>query len=219
MANQRPIRRGRIPFRRGRRWTSSLQRRWLDGYSTRAVGTDQCTQQVLDVFCDPSPPARVVLYGDTDWDWADASEVRIDRILGSISWDSMAGVETNNFAAPNHGDLRLGLLALEEWDGTTATAPVIDLFDAEALEEYQWMWLYHSQGHVQRFPLPTTPMSMVVTQYDNIDVDVRTRRKLGKKDGVVLYAQYKYHSSSANEAGTLTLIPRVTYQLRAIIRS
>lgn len=215
MANTRPIRRGRVPFRRGRRWTSSapkLSRRWLDANSSRDQAIP-CTLGGKDLQCDEPDGAPVqLLYGDTDWDWADNSEVRIDRILGTISWDSWLGSSSLTAGDPPPVVVRLGIIATEE-DG--AVPPTLDLFDPEYLEEYQWMWLYSSQGHHSA----TADGGLVRIQYDNIDLDVRTRRTLGKKDSVWLYGQFKYNTSVSLAAGIVGRNPRVSHQLRVILRS
>jgi len=214
MANQRPIRRPPTPrWKRGRRRPV----RWLDANSTRAEA-GLCNQVVWDLFCEPSAPIAILLDGDADWDWADRSNVRIDRILGTISWDANAARITTGVSTgiPAYLDVRLGILAVE--DGLPET---IDLFDPENLEEYEWMWLYHSMGRTQRGYQPVGEEVLHwMDQSDNIPIDIRTRRSLGKKDKVVLYGQYKRHSfTDSDGAGTVTGLPRVTSQLRSILRS
>lgn len=211
MANNRPIRRGRIPFRRGGRWMgkSKLSTRWIDGNSSRAV-TGQCPMDGKDLFCDPDESPTQLLYGDADWDWADNNEVRIDRILGTISWDYVNQHTGTEAVCPIPVAVRLGILAVEE---TAGSAPTIDLFDPENLEEYEWMWLYHSSGVL------TCGGSTHLRQNDNISVDTRTRRKLGKQDSVWLYGQFKFNSSIDGGCVGLGRTPRVHWMLRTIIRS
>lgn len=213
MANNRPIRRGRIPFRRGRRWTAStLKHRWIDGNSSRT--SLDCAQITKDLLCDPDENPVQLLYGDADWDWADASEVRIDRIVGSICWDSeVAYPGSGTVGEPRAIEVRLGIIATEEDGGV---APVLDLFDPEVLEEHQWMWLYNSMGDRD---VKLDNNGQAFYQWDNIDVDIRTRRKLGKKDSVWLYGQFHHHTNQANAAGTVTRVPILTHMLRCIIRS
>lgn len=215
MANTRPIRRGRIPFRRGRRWmgASKTARRWLDGNSSRD-SAQICALTGKDLDCtEPDGSPVQLLYGDTDWDWADSSEVRIDRILGSISWDSWLASDDVVAGCPIPVVVRLGILATE---GDQAVAPTINLFDPEDLEEQQWMWLYSSQGE---HSVSLSGAILHRTQYDNIDVDIRTRRTLGKKDSIWLYGQFKYNSSIGQCAGVTGRNPRVSHELRCILRS
>lgn len=216
MANTRPIRRGRIPFRRGRRvfGANKLDTRWIDCASSRSTAGAQCSINVKDLTCEEDVDLAPVqlLYGDTDWDWADASEVRIDRMVGTLSWESMQTTEDAIFGCPTPMVVRLGILATEEDEGVH---PNPNLFDPESLEEFQWMWLYSSLGSISQGG------TLNMRQWDNIDVDIRTRRKLGRKDSVWLFGQYKFNSSVGNQGcpGTLILNPRVSHSLRAIIRS
>lgn len=213
MANQRPIRRPPIPrWRRGRRRPV----RWIDAASSRTLSAP-CTTSGFDLLCDPSPPA-VLLYGDADWEWADRSEVRIDRLVGSASWRSASVYPADTgfpVGEPVPWIVRIGVLAVEDTD---TTYPVLDLFDPEVLEEYQWMWLYSSTGnHSYNFTSAAEALSQL-NQWDNIPMDIRTRRSLGKKDSVLLYAQTSL-LSSVSTAGTNYLMPRLSWQLRSIIRS
>lgn len=192
---------------------SKTARRWLDSNSSRD-GAGICTLTGKDLDCiEPDASPVQLLYGDTDWDWADNSEVRIDRILGSISWDSWLSVGDLTAGCPIPVVVRLGILATE---GDASNAPVVNLFDPEDLEEQQWMWLYSSQGDHSVAMYDTI---IHRTQWDNIDVDIRTRRTLGKKDSVWLYGQFKYNTSIGACAGTTGRNPRVTHQLRCILRS
>lgn len=205
MANQRPIRRAPFPrFRRGRRRPV----RWIEGNSTSA-GLTACAQAVVTALCDPSPPRKILLDGDSDWEWADKNNVRIDRLVGQINWYAVA---SNAEADPVPFNLRMGVLAVEDGD-----APTLDLWDRETIEEYEWMWLYSTVGDSQWIQTGISAATLQVRQQETIPVDIRTRRSLGKKDQVLFYAQCKIMSS--NEFEGLALLPNITMMLRAIIRS
>lgn len=213
MANQRPIRTPRTPrWRRGRFTPRKTARRWIDCNSSRASETGLCDLNASFVDCDDTnsyQPLAILLDGDADWDWADSSEVRVDRIIGSLSWYHAftAAASGATIGQPPPITMRWAVLATEENHTTT---PNIDLFDPENLEEYQWMWLSDSIGNLSH-------AGNSLWQYNTESVDISTRRSLGKKDRVLLYAQYKYLLTP--QAGGTGLQPRMWWQLRSILRS
>lgn len=211
MANQRPIRRApssRWRWRRGKR----LPRRWLDGNSSRAVELG-CGQEVFDLQCDPASPIRTLFYGDTDWDWADSSEVLVDGIIGRFHWDALNQIQDDSLGIWHPQTVRLGVLAVEDSD----VPPTIDLFDNEVREEYEWMYLYSAIGKLENLSPGQFPITSLF-QYEDVDVNIRTRRKLGKKDGIYLYAQTRLHSDTV-VTGTTFRLPVLSTDLRAIIKS
>lgn len=212
MANTRPIRRGRIPFRRGRsRLSKALHPvRWLDCNSTQGVLT--CETAIGSSECDPAIAPYELLVGDLDWDWSDASEVRIDRIVGTLTWGFLFQSETNPLNLGTPFTMRFGILATEETDRVYQS---IDLFDPESLEEYEWMWL----GQHSVAPQYAASEGAWKSAHSvDIPLDVRTRRKLGKKDSVVMYSQTRRMSNAA-PPDVITWSSRLSWQLRAIIRS
>lgn len=210
MANQRPIRRAPFPrFRRRRR----RPQRWIEGNSAISATEFPCTVQGSLVQCLPDTPVRVLLDGDADWEWADRSEVVVDRIVGSLTWRLFMDNEPGPTVVPFL--VRYGVLALEE---TEDTYPTIDLFDREAIEEYQWMWIdqfsVSGMNNVQ-YDDPNDPATaFVLTTYDT-KLDIATRRKLGKKDRVVLYAQFHYMGGNETNVHSIQVVPL----LRTIIQS
>lgn len=213
MANTRPIRRGRIPFRRGKRWLSKALHpvRWLDCNSSQGNPLLQCEQTTHDQLCTPQAPLEL-LVGDLDWDWSDASEVRIDRIVGTLSWSVRFQSDASDLGSGAALMLRFGILATEETDRVYQT---IDLWDPESIEEYEWMWL----GQHTLAP-DWDGLEAIWKSSKSIDIplDVRTRRKLGKKDSVVLYTQVKRMSDTA-PGDVISFNSNVAWMLRAIIRS
>lgn len=211
MANRRPIRTAppaRWRWRRGKR----LPRRWLDGNSSRQTELG-CGQEVFDLGCDPASPLRTLFYGDTDWDWADSSEVLVDGIIGRFHWDALSLTTQAGELIWHPQTIRLGVLAVEDSD----VPPTIDLFDNEVREEFEWMYLYSAIGNISAVWDPNMD-NHVRTQYEDIDVNIRTRRKLGKKDGIYLYGQTRLHSDTVITDTTFRL-PVLSTDLRAIIKS
>lgn len=184
MANQRPIRRGRFPrWRRGRRRPV----RWIDGNSN-ILSIAECAVDSVPIVCTPSDP-RELLVGDLDIDWSDKSEVTISRIVGSITLAGNSGRSATGLL-PYGVLVRLGILVTEDTD---RVYNAIDLGDPESLEEFEWMWLHNQildvrAGHT----LPSTE-TLHETTYANVPVDIRVKRKLGKKDSLLLYGQHALH--------------------------
>lgn len=211
MANQRPIRRPPIPrWKRGRRRPV----RWIEGNSHNSNLATCVFDTVNDMQCEPQTP-RVLLDGDSDFEWADRNEVRVDRIVGTLSWRGDIYEPGLTAGGPPPAVVRFGIIAIEEAEGVF---PFINLFDREALEEFQWMWLYQSMGNVQ-YDAAVAEGQQIVKQYEDVRLDIRTRRSIGKKDAIVLYSQFAYLSDQPLAAGTVGLNPQYVHSLRCIIRS
>lgn len=190
--------------------------RWLDANSTQGVVENPCGMQPLYIACEPLAAGPVeLLVGDLDWDWSDASEVRIDRIVGTMSWVyKSSGSAFTDPALPLA--MRFGILATEDTDRVYQT---IDLFDPESLEEFSWMWLEHRTAlgtENQFFDDTGVPQYIYHSGAIDIPLDIRTRRKLGKKDAIVLYAQTKL---IAPNPANYTVTSNLTWLLRSIVRS
>lgn len=168
---------------------------------------------VSPIPCDPASNPRELLVGDSDWDWADRNEVRVDRIVGTISWRVADAYESFNVGYPQPWVVRFGILATEETD---RLYQAIDLFDRESLEEFQWMYLHQSMGTTETFLVADGIYNI---QYEDLHIDVRTRRALGKKDSVVLYAQAKRHTDSPPGVTITSLQAQYVESLRCIIRA
>lgn len=212
MANQRPIRRAPFPrFRRRKR----RPQRWIEGNSGISATEDPCTVQGSLIECVPDTPVRVLLDGDQDWEWADRSEVVVDRIVGTLSFRFFMDASGGSTLPPFM--IRFGILALEE---TEDTYPTIDLYDRESLEEYQWMWIDQftitpGKDAALQFDDPAVPTTVYILGSKDEKIDVATRRKLGKKDRVVLYSQFHFMGGSESATRSMQVIPL----LRCIIQS
>lgn len=211
MANQRPIRRGKFPrFRRGRR----RPQRWIEGNSAISATEQPCTVQGSLFGCEPGTPIRVLLAGDSDWEWADSNEVLVDRVVGTLTFRFFVQQEAASTTSVPFM-IRYGVLALEE---TEDTYPTIDLYDREALEEFQWMWIDQfsvSGREWQQYDDPEDPSTGFMLGTIDQKVDIATRRKLGKKDRVVLYAQFHFMGGNETNVRSFQVVPL----LRTIIQS
>lgn len=210
MANQRPIRRGRFPrFRRGRRRPT----RWIDANSTQINAP--CTTEVVELSCDPAGGPRELLVGDLDIDWSDKSEVTIQRIVGSIL---LSGI--SNRTTPTAGGLilpyavmvRMGILVVEDTD---RVYNAIDLGDPESLEEYEWMWLHNTLLEASPIYVSSDELVTSITRAV-VPVDIGVKRKLGKKDSLVLYAQHALHAATPTSFLFQTFLSE---QLRTVLSS
>lgn len=172
----------------------------------------ECEIEPFIVNCEPWTPAEL-LVGEIDLDWVDRQEVRIDRLVGTISFSEQAAA---NGQEPAPTIVRFGILETEDTDRLYQT---IDLFDNESLEQFEWMWLHQfSFNHNSYLFNATNPGTYIRSSSADIPLDVRTRRKLGHKDSIVLYTQ-KRRVSAAPLGATDTSICRYVHQLRAIART
>lgn len=214
--NNRPIQRKPVAYaKRKGRWRALNKAlhptRWLDANSTQGV-VETCGTQPIYLSCNPLASPVELLVGDQDWDWSDSSEVRIDRLVGTMSWTySYANDASTDPILPLI--LRFGILATEDTDRVYQT---IDLFDPESLEEFQWMWLEQRTAFDQPYIRGDSPPFSIYNGAVDIPLDIRTRRKLGKKDSVVLYAQTKLVAPAPTG---YTVSSGLTWLLRSIIRS
>lgn len=214
--NNRPIQRKPVAYaKRKGRWRALNKAlhpiRWLDANSTQGI-VETCGVQPIFLACEPMAVPVELLVGDQDWDWSDTSEVRIDRLVGTMSWNyAYSNNATNQPTLPLI--MRFGILATEDTD---RVYQAIDLFDPESLEEFQWMWLDQRTAWDQPIVRGTAPEFHQYTGSIDIPLDVRTRRKLGKKDSVVLYAQTKLVAPAPVD---FTVNSSLTWLLRSIIRS
>jgi len=195
MANNRPI--NRNPFRRrpwrGRR--TNRTGRWVDCNSTALVPGEDCRVESTNFVCAVQDPnamvggTKVLLTGDFDMEWADRGEVRVDRVVGDIQVSSRSVASQNEWYLPM---LRIGLLLVEEVQDIAAWVPP-NLFLQEDLEEFEWMWLWQPDLEVQP-PLlnpqgasgQESPQFSGFRNWDSTHLDLRVKRKLGKKDHLVM---------------------------------
>lgn len=191
----RPI--NRRPWRRPP-WRRAAKRpvRWLDANSNRTLEPPWYTAG------GPSPlpnQGKVLLWGDDDLEWMDSNEVLLMRLVGSISYGFTVESRPTDTFWGIYGPpvLRAGILVCEELD-SQGGRPTLDLFDPEVLEEYEWMWL-HQAGEYTAGSQIANGSSVFNAYRTDIPLDLRVRRKLGKKDAVVLYNQWGFPTANAEE--------------------
>lgn len=198
MANQRPIRRPRVPaWKRGKRRPT----RW-NAVTNQADDAVLLNTAVMPTIPDGNPPIAILVDGQIDVEpWADEQEVTLDRIVGNLAFhgnfDYYAPAGSAVFAA-KAPYLKVGIVLLEELSKDPASnVPTRNLFDQEDLEDTEWMWLWSG------FPEVFYPHLYVTANQDgvpgvtgvmrfhlNIPVDIRNRRKIGQNDQLALYAEW-----------------------------
>jgi len=202
MANQRPIRRPPTP-----RWKRGRGRpvRWLQA---SFVATD-CTTEGFDVPCEPVTPAEL-LVGELDMPQLDRNSFRIDRIVGTLSFYGHA-FRDGTAAYPYL--VRFGILAVED---TNRLYQSIDLWDPESVEEYEWMWIEQFTPTAEYVTNDAGLGELAIMKHD-IKLDIRTRRSLGQKDSIVLYAQRRTWTDGIGNVNTTERL-RYVHNLRCIAR-
>lgn len=159
--------------------------RWIDCNSNRLhpVAGPPFVQGQTPTYAGTPTTGKVLLWGDDDLEWMDVNEVRVERLAGSI--DIAVSVDqtvTSNIGQPV---FRAGILLAEELEDQ-GTRPQIDLYDPESYEEFEWMYL--ASGIVSNYAGDFVTGGVAQTRNNvSIPIDTRNRRKLGKKDALVLY--------------------------------
>lgn len=159
--------------------------------------------------CTATTPAELIV-GQLDLPYIDKSEIRFDRMVGTISFRCYV---SEVGAVPNPAVVRFGILAVEDTDRVYQT---IDLWDPESVEEYEWMWIEQfSFPNQTPFTLGSEPpLTYIQHAMHDVKLDIRTRRKLGQKDSIVLYAQHREMGDGLND-NTITAV-RYIHNMRAI---
>lgn len=180
-------------------------RRWID-CNSHLFST--CESTVTNISCAPGDP-RELLVGDLDMDWSDKSEVTLARIIGDIS---LRGTVRNDGPTtyPLPLLVRFGLLVTEDTD---RLYQAIDLGDPESLEEYEWMWLKEQIIPYDLYTFSEASGNSEIAGVVSIPLDTTVKRKLGKKDSLVLYSQMASQGSLNN----LSFSAQYTYQLRCVM--
>lgn len=213
MANNRPIRRGRIPFRRPqrpKRWGASVDAmEFLPEIGQNGGLISTVIPSALTDAEAGSVPVQTFLVGEFDVaPWADEQEVRLDRIVGSIGIAGVVG-DPNPDLPVNPFVVRMGLIVNEELtDDGTADEVRRNLWDYTDLQEAEWMWLHQSVILPARDTNPTVSEALGYVSF-NLPVDIRNRRKIGQKDELALYCSYSYFASSS-------LGPPSTFNVRIV---
>jgi len=190
MANQRPIRRGKIPFKRGGRW-HDRPKRWAastDSLETTSGGLISAViPYVANEDVTGSEPIASLLSGEFDVaTWADEQEIRVDRIVGSIGIGGRVLLDSSA-EAPAPIVVRLGMIVSEDVTADlTADNPRRKLFDQNDLQEAEWMWLHQVVLEPTVYPGDASRVNYTY----NLPIDIRNRRKIGQKDYLFLYSQF-----------------------------
>lgn len=181
MANQRPIRRPRVPaWKRGKRrpirWNAAAA-----GY-TPEVGAGLNIVDVYNVGAIPLvPPSFILVDGQVDVEpWADEQEVTLDKVIGRMTFWAQWGLEGITVHPPY---LKVGIILLEEIT-QGVDLPEYNLFEQETWEDYEWLWLWSGSMELEY-------VAEGGTAYARKDLDVLTknRRKIGQSDQLVVFAQ------------------------------
>lgn len=174
--------------------------RWIEGNS--ASGTDEVPTitsfsftPTLDTSTWPAAGGTELVFGDDDLDWMDANEATIERIVGDISVSAfyLSGSDPDLSPQIHHAFVRMGLLVVQEVEDIAAWVPP-SLWDREAIEEYEWMWMWQGMLRETQQNFPTVPVGTSRHAWflgtDDQHIDLHVRRKLGKKDHLVLLGQF-----------------------------
>lgn len=191
MGTRNPIggpfkRRVRRPFGK-----SSIRRpvRWIEGNSSHAgeplpTVTSFTLSPTIDTSGWPAIGGTELIFGDDDLDWMDANEATLERLVGDVTvTSSQLNASSTDYIATSY--YRLGLLAVQEVEDISTWVPP-SLWDRESIEEYEWMWLY--QGALQYYPNPVDGVQSYARE--TVHIDSHIRRKVGKKDHIVLLGQW-----------------------------
>jgi len=220
MANQRPIRRGRIPFR-GRR--KRREARWIDAFSASSsnvagvipTGVIAVDTSVTLTDQDASVTSvRELIIGD-DYDWSDDNNVLLERLVGSINVRALQGDDEVQNLFAGFPLIRMAVLAVEDAKSTaaaTANLTGISLWANDSLQEYEWMWLWQS-GAWDTETVWASGAGALLNRETGVPVDIRTRRSIGQKDRVVLLASYKYPINRLTDELSVQIQP----MLRAVV--
>lgn len=172
--------------------------RWIEGNSAHGaeplpVVTSFFFTPSIDTSAWPTGGGTELVFGDDDLDWMDANEATVERVVGDLN---VLGFNVQT-SGPDTGYLafipfRMGLLLVEEVEDISTWVPP-SLWDRESLEEYEWMWLWQSMARdVGSSWTNLTPGGDRVTHLvaPDMHLDVHVRRKMGKKDHLVLLGQF-----------------------------
>lgn len=191
--------------------------RWIEGNS--AQGIEPIPQvsafsftPTLDTSAWPTAGGTELINGDSDLEWMDRNEVTVERIVGDITTAGFYVDETTGQFITQYV-YRMGILVVEEVEDIGAWVPP-SLFTRENLEEFEWMWLYQGLLQAAINPIELTTGGSALFFGETVHVDLHVRRKIGKKDHLVLLGQF----------GTFQLIPgdlatEAVHQLRVLFKA
>jgi len=172
--------------------------RWIEGNSSSGAEplptvSSFAFTPTLDTSLWPTAGGTEIVFGDDDLDWMDANEATVERVVGDIDVLGFF-IQTGStvLATPL---VRMGLLSVQEVEDISTWVPP-SLWDREAVEEYEWMWLWQSHLDITNPPTPATNQqspggdNIWFWSCPTVHIDLHVRRKIGKKDHLVLLGQF-----------------------------
>lgn len=201
----RPI--NRRPWRR-KPWAKRRPTRWIELNCTQ--GSADCVMEGIPILCYSEDPdvrqVRDMWYGDDDMEYADDNTVLLERIVGSINVGALALPDAGgNWALP---EIRMGLLVVQEVEDLSTYRPP-SLYIREDIEEYQWLWM-HEFNSTENAWQNDSRLPAGVRYGRHLDIDLHVKRKLSKKDHLVLLTE----RSVPYLAGTV--VASYTYLMRGL---
>lgn len=183
--NRRPWRRKPWGKRsqRPKRWNAVTLSRTGEGASVPDFVTVSLATAAL-------PPVLTLVSGQIDVEpWADEQEVLLDRVVGSITLGATAFWDSGDIISSPSPFVKLGLLVNEEISQEVGSLPMLDMWDQETMEDYEWMWMW--SGYLEHITTRLLTGTQYLTEYNlKIDIDLRNRRKIGQSDELNLYGSF-----------------------------
>lgn len=199
MANRRPIRRGRIPFRRSKRPV-----RWVDANSSQ-LAEDTLFLPAGSIFLPAlggefTQNYRELVLGDVDTSWSDANDVLLERLVGEVSVfaksfqvtpDQGAESAVFSYAGLVFPVVRMGIVLLEDVDDDNTTPPIPPgLWTADDLRDGEWLWLTQVREFPSAHMYVGEDPGLATVQVKDIHLDLRVKRKIGRRDRLVLCHEF-----------------------------
>lgn len=177
-----------------RRRGPKLPVRWLEAnvntYATTDQGVPLPGLTVIENVVPTGNPAspRVLIWGDDDLEYMDANESILERTVGQISLECSTREDLGGALYMPLPVVRMGLLVSDDVEDQTLV-PNIDLWERESIEEHRWLWL-HQVGQWERVATNAVGTDFYHQFRADLAIDSSVHRKLGKKDALLLYAQW-----------------------------
>lgn len=157
----------------------------------------------------------MLIWGDDDLDWMDANEATLERTVGTLSLGTQVSVIPGVFLTLPV--VRMGILVAEELQDQSV-APAIDLWERESVEEHEWMWLSQVSDFSWNGDYVNGTTALKAYRAD-VALDLRVRRRLGKKDALLLYFQAGLQSNADASAPEFDFTMSLHYLLRSLIKT
>jgi len=233
MANQRPIRAPRGKWRRGRRRPV----RWIDGFTAvpavvEAGPPATTTGYLPDALVLPQGTAtssinyRELIVGNLDTEWSDDNNVLLERLVGELSfklnlWNNFTNanrlLENFNSFSPV---VRLGVVLIEDIDEGNATPPEPpSLWQADDIADGEWLWSHQFRAwqHFEYRPDPASVTAAYVHALHDIHIDLRVRRKIGRRDRLILCHSWAFVGAPPAELDEFAISLELHPLLRVLV--